>query len=210
VAGGLATPAARSSIPGIVVGMVTDNADPEKLGRVKVKFPWLADDAESWWARVAVIGAGMRSGGNGHGVVWIPEVDEEVIVAFEHGDVSHPIVIGSVWNGKAKPPMVGSLFDDGKVKKVGIISRDGHGIIFHDNADSPGMIIGTEGGATIALDDKGKTISISFDGGKEISIESSGDLKLKAAKSVTIEAGTTLDMKSSANMTIKGAKVAIN
>ncbi len=208
VAGGSAAPANRSTIPGIVIGVVTGNDDPDKLGRIKVKFPWLADDAESWWARVATIGAGKRKGGDGHGIVWVPEVDEEVVVAFEHGDVSHPIVIGSVWNGKASPPMQGGLFDDGAVKKAGIISRKGHGLIFHDNDENSGLVLGTES-VFIGMDEAGKTMTIKVDG-KQIEIESTGDLKLKAGKSVTIEAGTTLEMKSSASMTIKGAKVAIN
>jgi phage protein D len=204
-----AGPAGPPAIQGIVIGLVSDNDDPDDLGRVKVTYPWLADDAESWWARVATIGAGKRSGGRGHGIVWIPEVGEEVVLAFEHGDIAHPIVIGSVWNGTSPPPMVSGLFDDGDVKKTGFISRMGHGIIFHDNDDTKGLVLGTDGGGTIGMDDVGKTITITIDG-KEISIETTGDLKLKAGKSVTIEAGTTLDMKSSASMTIKGAKVAIN
>jgi phage protein D len=211
VAGGLAAPAARTSIPGVVIGIVSDNDDPEELGRVKVKYPWLADDAESWWARLATIGAGKRRDGRGHGITWIPEVGEEVVVAFEQGDVAHPIVVGSLWNGVDTPPggFMDGLFDAGAVKKTAIISRKGHGLIFHDNDDTSGIVLGTANGPTIGLDDVEKTITITADG-KQIQIESTGDLKLKAGKGLTIEADGPIDIKAGANMTIKGARVAIN
>ena len=79
-------------LPGLVEAVVIDNVDPEKLGRVKVKYPWLGDDAESHWARVA-----RPSAGKDYGFLWFPDSHEEVLVAFEHGDLAYPIVIGSLW-----------------------------------------------------------------------------------------------------------------
>lgn len=210
VAGGLAEPASRARIPGIVIGIVTDNEDPEKLGRVKVQYPWLSDDAESWWARLASIGAGKRENGDGHGIVWIPEVGDEVVVAFEHGDIAYPIVVGSLWNGKDKPPMQGGLFDDGSVKKVALYSRKGHGLIFHDNDETDGIVVITaDAKQMLGLDQKGGTIILKSEG-KKLTLESAGDIEIKAQGAVKIEAGTTLDMKSTATATLKGAKVAIN
>jgi phage baseplate assembly protein gpV len=84
---------------GVAVALVTNNEDPENLGRVKIKFPWLSDENESHWARVAVLMAGNDTG------TWFPlQIDEEVLVAFEHGDINRPIVIGAMWNGKDAPP----------------------------------------------------------------------------------------------------------
>src|SRR5687768_7153196 len=83
---------------GVVIGIITNNKDPDKLGRVKVKFPWLSDTDESFWARTATPMAG-----NQRGMYFLPEVDDEVLVAFEHGDLRFPYIIGALWNGKDKP-----------------------------------------------------------------------------------------------------------
>ena len=91
---------------GVVVGIVTNNQDPNNMARVRVKFPWLSDDNESWWARMAVPMAG-----SGRGSYFLPEVDDEVLVAFEHGDVRSPYIVGGLWNGKDSPPANNS---DGK------------------------------------------------------------------------------------------------
>ncbi len=90
----------------MVIGVVTAVDDPESLGRVKVKFPWLADDYESWWARVAQLGAGPD-----RGAVWLPEVNDEVLVAFEHGDTRRPYVVGGLCNGVDNPPFGDGLID---------------------------------------------------------------------------------------------------
>src|SRR5579859_8088567 len=92
---------------GLVVGTVSSVKDPENMGRVKVKLPWLAspeasstdDMQETDWARMAT-----PSGGNGRGFFWLPEVDDEVLVAFEHGDTARAFVVGALWNGQDKPP----------------------------------------------------------------------------------------------------------
>ena len=68
------------------------------LARVKLKFPWLSDDYESEWARVAQLGAGHH-----RGAVWLPEVNDEVLVAFEHGDTRRPFVVGELYNGVDSP-----------------------------------------------------------------------------------------------------------
>ncbi len=69
--------AANDRIYGLVIGIVTDNNDPDNIGRVKVKFPWLGDDVESWWARIAAPGAGPD-----YGIVWVPQVNDEVLVGL--------------------------------------------------------------------------------------------------------------------------------
>src|SRR5262245_22538227 len=86
-------------IYGVVPGVVTSNDDPEKLGRVKLRFPWLSDEVESGWARVA-----LPAAGNLRGVYMLPEVDDEVLVAFEQGDVRFPYVVGGLWSSKLPPP----------------------------------------------------------------------------------------------------------
>jgi len=91
---------------GVTVGIVTNNKDPDGLGRVKATLPWMADQIETDWARVVTPMAG-----GSRGVYFLPEVDDEVLVAFEHGDPGSPYVLGGLWNGKDKPPESNS---DGK------------------------------------------------------------------------------------------------
>ncbi|MBN9127373.1 MAG: hypothetical protein J0I90_07300, partial [Nitrosospira sp.] len=80
---------------GVVVGIVTNNRDPDNMHRVKVRFPWLSQNDESNWARVA-----SPMAGNGRCAYFLPEVDDEVLLAFEHGSIEHPYVVGSLWNGR--------------------------------------------------------------------------------------------------------------
>ena len=81
-----------------MIGVVTDNKDPDKLGRVKVKYPLLNDEVESGWARIAWGAAGKE-----RGTVAIPHVNDELAIGFEHGDVRRPIILGALFNGVDKP-----------------------------------------------------------------------------------------------------------
>ena len=111
---------------GAVVGKVTNADDPKKWGRVKLKYPWMADDVESDWIRVMGNGAGPNAG-----FLVIPEVDDEVLVIFEHGDINFPFVIGGVWNGKFDPPE--EMATGGKQPLVRVLrSRTGHVIAVHE------------------------------------------------------------------------------
>jgi uncharacterized protein involved in type VI secretion and phage assembly len=201
--------AASRRIIGVVVGLVTNNKDPEGLGRVKVKFPWLSDTDESDWARVAAPMAG-----NDRGAYFLPEVDDEVLVAFEHGDARSPYVVGALWNGKDAPP---AKNDDGKNNLRMIKSRSGHTIKLNDE----------DGKETIEILDKNKRNSIVIDTSENtITITSEKDITLSASKGAIkldaqkielkssadtkIEAGDKMDVKSGATMTIKGATVNIN
>ena len=86
---------------GVAVALVTRNSDPKRLGRVQVRFPWHIASMDSHWARIAVPMAG-------NGAVSVPEVGDEVLVAFERGDLRFPYVLGTLWNGKTKPPESGT------------------------------------------------------------------------------------------------------
>ena len=201
--------ALASRISGVVVGVVTNTQDPEGLGRVKVKFPWLSDSEESFWARVATPMAGKE-----RGFYFLPELDDEVLIAFEHGDARFPYVLGALWNGQDKPP---EKNDDGKNNMRSIKSRSGHVIRLDD----------TDGKEKIQIIDKGGKNSVVFDTAKNtITITSDKDITLSAAQgtikldaqsieikssaNVKIEAGAGMDAKAAATMNIKGALVNIN
>lgn len=114
-------------IYGVRMAIVTNNNDPDKVGRVKLKFPWRGDADESDWTRIVFPMAGKE-----RGIYFIPEVDDEVLVLFENGDIHHPYVIGSLWNGQDKPPEDNA---NGKNNIRKIKSRSGHEIIFDDNSE---------------------------------------------------------------------------
>jgi uncharacterized protein involved in type VI secretion and phage assembly len=133
-----------SSINGVVVGLVTNVADPLKQNRVKLHFPWIGDGQETDWIRIAT----MMAGG-GRGAMFMPEVNDEVLVAFEHGDFRFPYVVGFLWNGQDDPP--GQDVRDRK-----IVSKNGHQIRFLDSAPSGGSL-----GALIIEDAHGNRITMS-------------------------------------------------
>lgn len=184
-------------ITGVVVAVVTNNEDPDGLGRVKVSFPWLSTEDESQWARVAAPMAGKD-----RGAYFLPEVDDEVLVAFEHGEVSHPYVVGALWNSKQAVYQKGNGPNDLRTWK----SRSGHFLEF-DDSGSAKVTLKTTAGHILTLDDSGKKIECKTsdganylkmdEGGSKITMETtSGDMLIKAANTIDIEA-TTINVKSS-------------
>jgi uncharacterized protein involved in type VI secretion and phage assembly len=188
-------------IAGVVIGVVSKNKDEDGLNRVKVTFPWLSQDEESHWARVATFMAGEK-----RGALFLPEVGDEVLVAFEHGDVNRPFVIGVLWNGADKPPLTNS---DGKNNKRLIQSRSGHRIILDD----------TDGNEKIEIKDKTEKNAIVWDtASNTITISTDKDICLKApqgkivldAQEVSIKSSAKTDIEASGTLTVKGATVNIN
>ena len=194
---------------GVTVGVVTNNQDPDGLGRVKVKLPWLSDDVESHWARVVTPMAG-----NDRGLFFLPEVDDEVLVAFEHGSPEFPYVLGALWNGKDKAP---ESNDDGENNMRTIKSRSGHVVRLDDTDGSEKIeIVDGSGANSIVISTADNTITITADA--DITIESgSGKLilsgngiEIKSQADVKVEAGANMDLKASGQLNIKGTTVNIN
>jgi phage protein D/phage baseplate assembly protein gpV len=221
--------AAGRVIHGPVVAVVTNNNDPDVRGRVKVKFPWLSQEVESAWARLAAPGAGAE-----RGLYWLPEVNDEVLVAFEHGDINRPYVLGGLWNGQDKPlPALSEALESGKVRVRALRSREGHCISLVDGRGQ-GLIIETADGHRISLLDQEKKVKVETSGGlsltlddnsRQLALESTGALKIKAATHLTLEAGANLELKGAtftlsadatgevkagATLEVKGALVKIN
>ena len=173
----------RSSLePGqtSLVGIVTDNKDPKGWGRVKVKFPTLTEEHTSNWARVVSLGAGKERGFD-----CLPEINDEVLVAFEHGDIHRPYVLGGVWNGKDKPPTaIEETVRDGKVRLRTIKTRTGHQIQFVEE-DQEGIYIETHGGHKIHLNDSDRSITVSSTG--NLTIHADGNIDINATGVITIK-----------------------
>lgn len=199
----------RSSWGGVYPAIVTNNNDNENLARVKVKFPWLADDKESHWVRVASLGGGAT-----RGFLWLPEVNDEVLVAFERGDFNRPYILGGLWNGKDAPPDTTTV-KSGKVETRIIQTRVGHKIRLVDDSSGPLIeIIDSKGNTTIKMEESTKKITITSKG--DIDVKATGNLNLEGAN-VTVKAQTKLDMqgasadvKASGVLNVKGSMVNIN
>jgi uncharacterized protein involved in type VI secretion and phage assembly len=221
----------RAGVPAVVNAVVTAAKDPENQGRVKVKFPVLSDNYESWWARTVQAGAGAS-----RGAVVLPEVGDEVLVAFGHGSFQQPFVLGGLYNGKDQPDKpwadhVGST--DGAVQRRAFVSRSGMLVEFLESPDGEQLTVSTNGGRqTISLVQKpDAAIEILSEGPvnvtakKDVSVTTStGDVVIKGKK-VTVEASTGLELKGAtvkitgsasaeltggATTTIKGGLVRIN
>ena len=199
----------RDRLYGVAVGLVTNNQDPDGLGRVKVKFPWLSDTDESFWARVATPMAGKN-----RGLYALPEVDDEVLVAFEQGRVEFPYILGGLWNGKDTPPESNG---DGKNNKRTLKSRSGHIVRLDDTEGAEKIeIIDKTGKNAITFSSADNTIAIKADA--DITIQSNnGKVKLmgqgieiSSQAEVKIEASSTADLKANGQTTIRGQTVSIN
>jgi len=149
-----------SLVNGVMSGTVKDVDDPQGEGRVQVEFTWMEGNSQSYWAPVA-----SAMAGGDRGSFFMPEVGDEVLVAFDRGDVNHPYVIGFLWNGVDKPPTT-------SVHERIIKSKNGHAIRFLDSTPSGGSL-----GALIIEDAHGNRITLS--NGK-ITIKSVAVLELDA------------------------------
>jgi uncharacterized protein involved in type VI secretion and phage assembly len=182
---------------GVVTAIVTNNEDPEHLGRVKLRFPWLGTEDESWWARIAAPMAGPE-----RGICFLPEVDDEVLVAFERGDLRYPYVIGSLWNSRQTPPVTNQ---EGSNDRRVIVSRSGLTICLDDTSGAEQITIGDADGKTlVSIDVAGKAITV---GAQSVSLgDSEGQTMISidgSGKAIMIDAGTGSLSLSGMNVTIE-------
>jgi len=206
--------AEASKIYDPVIGIVTDNKDPSKLGRVKLKIPIMSDQDSTFWCPVVMLGAGKN-----RGWFFIPEPQDEVLVLFEQGDLNRPIVVGAMWNGKDKPHEKNSGTNPRRVIK----SRQGSRIIFDDEKEQMILEDGVKKGR-ITFDAKANKITIeALDGdvcfqtpaddmiivAKSIEPTASQNLEIHAGQAMAWGAGGSATIKSS-QTTLSGSKVNTN
>lgn len=199
-------PSNSNKITGVVVGVVTNNTDLEKEGRVKVKFPWMSNELETGWARVAMLGSGAD-----RGAFFAPEVNDEVLVAFDQGDISSPYIVGSLWSGKNKPPTApsGEAVMGGKVNQRIVRSRSGHVIVLDDTTGAEKITIQDKTGKnSIEIDSVTNAMTIKCAG--DLTIDVTGKLILKSKQDFTAESTTKADLKvGSAELTLEVAGSAL-
>lgn len=196
---------------GIVIGIVTSLDDPERLGRVKVRYPHL-DDTESDWARVASPMAGKE-----RGLFMRPDVDDEVLVVQEQTDFRRSYIVGCLWSKVDTPPP-----DDGNAVQNNwrfFRSRSGHLMKFDDTSGSELIEFEDKDGAfRIVIDSANKKVRLEADDG-DIEVTASAGVTIKAESvkveastvevkgdTVSVEAAQTLDLKAGTSMTIDGGQ----
>ena len=198
---------------GLVVGLVTNNQDPDALGRVRVRYPVLGSDHEGWWARVTAPAAGTR-----RGLLMMPQVGDEVLLAFEHEDEEHPYVVGSVWNGTAKPQEL--VHPDGSFalrsdKQILLESAEAMSLTadkeFTVSAAGNAKLTTSErsGGGppgSVTIDAKGDS---TFKSGTSTKVDAGTDATLSGKTEVKVTAGTQLTIQGGAQVAIKGAAIQI-
>jgi uncharacterized protein involved in type VI secretion and phage assembly len=176
---------------------VTDVQDPDGQGRVQVSLPFVnpaEGPAAAAWARLATFMAG-----NNRGSWFIPEVNDEVLVAFLAGDPRHPVVIGALWNGEDSPPE--SMDTENNLRSI--TSRSGHRLLFDDSAGGEKVVLETKGGHRLVLDDAaGGTVTVSHSGGATITVDAAGTVSVSALSKVAITAP--------AGMTIRAAQLQVD
>lgn len=211
---------AQGLVQGVVTGLVTNLNDPENLGRVKVKYGWLGE-IESDWTRIA-----SPMGGAGRGFFYLPEINDEVLLAFQQGHIHHPYIIGVLWNSKDKPPKPNSEVTSGGVVNQRILkSRSGHVIILDDTDGAEQIKICDKTGKNqIVIDSKTNTMTINLEkdyildnkGNVDstsvgnVTIDSKGNITIKSTGNTEIKSTGNLDLQATGVLNIKGNKVSID
>lgn len=183
---------------GLVVGIVTNNDDPERLGRVRVTFPTLSDSDESAWARVAAPGAGA-----GRGIQWLPEVDDEVLVGFELDDQARPIVLGGMWNRKDEPPQA-DLAANGAITGRVLASRKDSRLTLTDDPDPVVQL--TLGGSPCAVRLEKSESSVTGD--KKLVITASS-VEINATQKLSLS-GAQVQITATGGLTASGKPIKLN
>lgn len=195
-------------IDGVMVGIVTNNSDPEGLGRVKLKLPIREVENETDWVRIATFFAG-----DNRGSYFIPEVGDEVLVAFHLGEVRQPYVIGMLWNRSQAPPAEDVAgIQSNNIRKI--TSRAGHEVVFDDGVIHGKVTITTRRGQKIEMDDLLDKIDISdMAGVNSISIWGSFKQSItitSGLSSITLGASGNVTINAPAGITINSGKVSIS
>ncbi len=190
-----------------VVAVVTDNKDPDKLGRVKIKVPVLSNDDSTFWAPLVMQGAAKN-----RGWFFIPEIDDEVLVMFEHGDMQRPVIVSALWNGQDSPP---DKNPGGNPRRV-IKSRQGSKITFDDEKEQLIIEDGVQKGK-ITIDAKANKITIEaldgdvcFQSPKDDMTIVANSIEMTATQNVEIHAGDAMQWGAGGSATIKSSSTTLS
>ncbi len=224
--GGPSSGSARMPVGGVISAVVSDVKDPEGLGRVRVTFPVMSDDYVSWWARTLQLGAGANRGS-----LVLPEVGDEVLVAFGLSDFDEPYVLGGLYNGKMAPQVAWKGHIDGTsgaITRRAFVSRSGMLVEMIETPSEEKLTISTNDGkqritlvqksaAAIEIISEGpvtvtaqKDVSVTAKTGNVTVEASSGNVTVQSPTGTLALKGMTIDIEAQTALTIKGLNVTVS
>lgn len=166
---------------GLYPAIVTDGVDPDRLGRVEVRLPWLGEDGAEVRAWATLLTPYAE---DGQGWEFIPSADTQVVVGFEAGDPRRPYVVGAAWNGREALPEEPTASNDLRL----IHTREGSRLEFDDTPGAPKITISTSSGHTVVLDDGAREVRIEHSGGASIVLDAAGNVTITANLNVDVNA----------------------
>ncbi len=184
---------------GVAEAIVTEVDDPERQGRVKVRYPWFDDETVSGWCRVRQLYAG-----NDYGTFFIPEVGDEVLVAFVHGDMRLPIVIGGLYNGQDTPPDHRGADRDPKLIKT----RGGHQVLLDDTSGEEKIEIKDRNGNVVVIDTVNDTITVCAQA--DVTVEAKTGKLTLAGNGVEIRSQTEVQIQGATSVDVSAPSINLN
>ncbi|MEU8243909.1 phage baseplate assembly protein V [Actinoplanes missouriensis] len=187
----------------VVIGIVKDLKDPQRLGRIRAQLPQ-HDDQLSEWAPIVSAGAGKDRGS-----YFRPEIDDQVMIAFERGDLRRPYVLGGIWCVPGPPPEKSGVHEVNDVRQI--TTRSGHVLRFDDRAGAERIELITAGGGQKVVLDKagGGRIEVTATAGTVV-VDAAGDVRVTSRANVTITATGDLTIAASGALKLSGKTVDIN
>jgi uncharacterized protein involved in type VI secretion and phage assembly len=166
---------------GVYPAIVTDIVDPDSLGRIQVKLPWLGSDGADVRAWATLV---TPYADDDQGFEFLPAVDTQVVVAFEAGDLRRPYIIGSCWNGKEKLPEDPQQPNNKRLIK----SRAGSLLEFDDTDGAAKVTLSMKSGHKLVLDDSAQQVTLSHSNGCTLTMDAAGNVKVQANVNVDVTA----------------------
>jgi uncharacterized protein involved in type VI secretion and phage assembly len=166
---------------GVYPALVTDIVDPESIGRIQVKLPWLGQagaEVRAWATLVTPYAD------DDQGFEFLPAVDTQVVVAFEAGDPRRPYIVGSCWNGREALPEAPRAANDKRL----IRSRAGSLLEFDDTEGAAKVTLSMRSGHKLVLDDGAQSVTLSHSNGCTLTMDAAGNVKITANVNVDVTA----------------------
>lgn len=166
---------------GLYPALVTDIVDPERLGRIQVRLPWLGAEGDSVRAWATLL---TPYADDNQGFEMLPAVGTQVVVAFEAGNPRRPYIVGSCWNGREALPEAPVASNDKRL----IRTRSGSLLEFDDTQGAAKVTVSTQSGHQVVLDDGAMSLTITHSGGSSITFTAAGTIEIRANATVEVTA----------------------
>jgi uncharacterized protein involved in type VI secretion and phage assembly len=166
---------------GLYPAIVTDIVDPNSLGRIEIKLPWLGNDGDGVRAWATLL---TPYADEDQGFQFLPSTDTQVVVGFEAGDLRRPYIVGSAWNGREKLPGTAEAANNKRLIKT----RSGTLLEFDDTSGAAKVTLSMQSGHKLVMDDAAQEIKVTHSNGCSITMDVAGNVKIQANVNVDVTA----------------------